>query len=380
MKITKGTITAPKGFKAAGINCGIKRSKKLDLGLIVSETKASATAVFTKNSVKAAPLLISQKHLRNSEAQAIIVNSGNANCFTGKFGLNYAQDTTQYAADALGIKKTDIVVTSTGIIGKPLPIKKIEKGIPTLVKKLSSAANKNFEKSILTTDLVTKNSCVEVRLGGKKITIAGCAKGSGMIAPNMATMLGFVTTDAAVSKTLLKQALKEATAASFNRISVDGCISTNDMVVIMANGAARNKSIGSKGKDYNTFVQGLSHVCLDLAKKIVLDGEGATQFIEIKVCAAKTKIQAEKVAMAIAHSNLVKTANYTDNPNWGRVAAAAGSLGLAGINEKNIKISFSSKKKGYIFIQVDLNLGKHDAVAYTSDLTKKYVSINNEYN
>lgn len=380
MKTIKGSITTPKGFKAAGIHCGIKKSGKFDLGIITSDTPCPTACVFTKNSVKAAPLIVSQNHLRDAIAQAIIVNSGNANCFTGKFGLTYAEKTTQLLAQELNIKTSDVVVTSTGIIGKPLPIKKIEKGVPACVKQLSPKGAAAFEKAILTTDLVKKNVCVTLTLAGKKVTIAGCAKGSGMIEPNMATMLGFVTTDAAISKTLLKTALKEATNKSFNRITVDGCMSTNDMVVLMANGAAKNPSITKKNKDYFKFVEALHYVCLDLAKKIVYDGEGAKLFIEIHVKAAKTQKQADQVAKAIANSNLVKTANYGPDPNWGRVAAAAGSLGFKGINEKTLKLKFDYAKKDHVSIYVDLNLGSYESIAYTSDLTKKYITINNQYN
>ncbi|MFT5387620.1 MAG: glutamate N-acetyltransferase/amino-acid N-acetyltransferase [Candidatus Omnitrophota bacterium] len=380
MKVIKKGITAPKGFKANGIYCGIKKSNKLDLGLIISDVPATCAGVFTKNSVKAAPLFVSQKHIRNGEAQAIIVNSGNANCFTGEFGYIYADDTTKAVAEALNIKKQDVLVTSTGIIGKPLPIKKLVAGIPTLVKGLSTTGSKKFAESILTTDLAIKTSTVEIKISGKTVTIAACGKGSGMIAPNMATMLGFVTTDVAIDAKLLKQALQEANGISYNRITVDGCMSTNDMVVAFANGASKNKKIITKGSDYNKFVEALSFVNLEIAKKIVLDGEGASLFIEVTVSNAKTKKQAHDVVMAIANSNLVKTANYTTNPNWGRVAAAAGSLGYKGIDEKKLKITFTAKKKGYVFINADLNLGSFNATAYTSDLTKKYVSINNQYN
>lgn len=380
MKVVNGSITTPMGFKAAGISCGIKKSGKLDLGAIVSEVPCPAACVFTKNSVKAAPLIVSQKHLHDATAQAIIVNSGNANCFTGKFGITYADKTTQALAKALDIKNTDIIVTSTGIIGKPLPIKKIINGIPSLAKSLNKKEAVRFEKAIMTTDLVKKSCCVTTSISGKKITIAGCAKGSGMIEPNMATMLGFITTDAAISKNLLKSALKDATNVSFNRISVDGCMSTNDMVVVLANGLARNTKITKKNKSYKQFVEALQHVCLDLAKKIVYDGEGASLFIEIHVKAAKTQKQADQVAKAIANSNLVKTANYGPDPNWGRVAAAAGSLGFKGINEKTLKLKFDYHKKNHVTIYVDLNLGEYTSVAYTSDLTKKYITINNQYN
>lgn len=380
MKVITGGITKPKGFKASGLSCGIKRSGKLDLGLIVSDVPAVSTSVFTKNSVKAAPLIVSQKHARNSKIQAIVVNSGNANCFTGSFGLIYAQRTTELIGKLLNIPKEDVIVISTGIIGKPLPFKKIQKAAPKLVKKLSVAGSAKIAKSILTTDTKTKEKTITITIGGKKITIAGCAKGSGMIAPNMATMLGFITTDAVISPKMLKAAFKKAIDQSFNRITVDGCMSTNDMVTIMANGLAKNKTISKSGKDFNTFSKALHYVCLDLAKKIVLDGEGATKFIEVNCLGAQNEKQARKVGLAIANSNLVKTAAFGNNPNWGRVAAAVGSLRINKITEKNLQIKFSPFNRKEIHITVDLNIGSAKATVYTSDLSLEYVRINERYN
>jgi len=379
MKHFNGSITTPKGFKVNGIHCGIKRVKP-DLGLIVSDAPCVCAGVFTKNSIKAAPLLVSEKHLKNNKAQAIIVNSGNANCFTGEKGYAHAVKMTTALAPHLKLKPEDIIVTSTGIIGKPLPIKKITDGYAKIVKGLRTTKTTQFAKSILTTDKYTKEICIKTTIGGKTITLGGCAKGSGMVAPNMATMLGFVTTDVCITPAMLKAALKIATDQSFNCITIDGCMSTNDMVIVMANGLTGNTTITTKGKDFNSFTQALSAVCLDLAKKIVLDGEGATKFIEVNVLGAENAVQAKKIGLAIANSNLVKTAAYGCNPNWGRVAAAVGSLGIKKITEEKMDITFSSFAKKNITINVNVHCGNAKATAFTSDLSKEYVRINGEYN
>lgn len=380
MNIIKGGVTKPKGFKANGLHCGIKRGGKMDLGIIASDVLAVGVSLFTKNSVKAAPLLVSQKHARNNKIQAIVVNSGNANCFTGSFGLIYAERTAEVIGRLLSIPKENVIVASTGIIGKPLPFKKIQRAASRLVKGLSAAGAQKVANAILTTDTRIKETAVMITLGGKKVTVAGCAKGSGMVAPNMATMLGFITTDAAISPTMLKTAFKRAVDQSFNCITVDGCMSTNDMVTVMANGFAENKTITRSGKDFDGFSKALHYVCLDLAKKIVLDGEGATKFIEVHCLGAKTEKQAREVGLAVANSNLVKTAAYGNNPNWGRVVAAAGSLGIQDITEKNLRISFSPFDKREIRITADLNIGAAKATVYTSDLSLEYVRINERYN
>lgn len=380
MKIVKGGVTAPKGYKANGISAGIKRSGKPDLALIASDGPAIGAAVFTKNSVKAAPLIVSQRHIRGHKTQAFIVNSGNANCFTGKFGLKYAEETTQLIGKLLGIPKQSVIVASTGIIGRPLPYNKIESHAAILVNGLNYAGGAKAARAILTTDLRIKELAVKINLGGKTVTIGGCAKGSGMIAPNMATMLAFITTDAAISPTMLKAALRIANEMSFNQITVDGCMSTNDMAVIMANGAAENRVITTKGKDFDLFCKALHHVCRDLAKKIVLDGEGATKFITVKINGAKSDAQAKNLGLAVANSMLVKTAAFGSNPNWGRVAAAVGALGISSITEETLKISFSPFDKKEISIIVDLKFGKGTATVYTCDLSYEYVKINGAYN
>ncbi len=378
MKIIKGGILTAKGFVGNGIACGIKR-KNLDLALMASQVPAVTVGVFTKNSVIAAPLIVTKQKIKNNKAIAIIVNSGNANCFTGKTGLSHAQNMAEDVAKLMNFSSDDVLVSSTGIIGKPLPYENIKKAMPKLTDGIRKTADKDIAKAILTTDLVTKECAVQITIGNKKVTIGACAKGSGMIEPNMATMLGFINTDVSINAKLLKPALKEAVEKSFNSITVDGCMSTNDMVTVMANGLAGNKTITKKGKDFTTFCNALNYVCLNLAKKIVRDGEGATKFIEVFVNGAKTATQAKTIAMKIANSNLVKTAAYGSNPNWGRVAAAVGSLGLK-ISDQDMKITFSSFKKKNIKITVNLNLGKQQKTVYTSDLSLEYVKINGKYN
>jgi glutamate N-acetyltransferase/amino-acid N-acetyltransferase len=381
MKRITGNITKPKGFKANGLCCGIKRSGKNDLALIASDVPAVCAAVFTQNSVKAAPLVISQKHAANHQAQAFIINSGNANCFTGQFGSVYAKKTCQVIGGLLDMPQTDVIVASTGIIGKPLPFSKIEAAAPDLVKGLNrTRGGKRAAQGILTTDTCTKEVCVQLPLSGKTVTIGGCAKGSGMIAPNMATMLAFITTDVAITPKMLKTALHKANAESFNCITMDGCMSTNDMVAVMANGTAANRVINAPGKNFDRFCEALRYVCTDLAKKIILDGEGATKFIEINVTEAQTDTQAQKIGLAVANSLLVKTAAFGENANWGRIAAAVGSLGIKKINERNLKIRFSPFTRKNISISVALNIGKGRAKIMTSDISYEYIKINGEYN
>ena len=379
MKVINGGVTKPKGFLANGLFAGIKRSGKRDLSLIYSQNPSVAVGVFTKNSVKAAPLLVSQKHLRKNRARAVIANSGNANCFTGAQGLYYAEQTAELIATLLNLPASDILVASTGIIGKPLPYEKIKKAAPALVQGLSPSGEMLAAEGILTTDKVIKQIAVQVQIDGKTVTIGGCAKGSGMIQPDMATMLAFLTTDAVISPRILKLALRRAAEKSFNCITVDGCMSTNDMVTVLANGLAHNEKISDDGKNFRIFYEALEYVCLDLAKKIILDGEGATKFIEIHVDGAENERQAKNVALTVANSPLVRTAAYGSNPNWGRVAAAVGSLGLR-VTEKNLKIRVSSFEKKDIRIFVDLNLGSKKATVYTCDLSVDYVKINGAYN
>jgi glutamate N-acetyltransferase/amino-acid N-acetyltransferase len=380
VKVVKGGVTAPKGFLANGLASGIKRSGKTDLGIIVSDIPAVTVGVFTKSSIKAAPLLVSMKHIKKGIGRAVLVNSGNANCYTGAAGLKHAQGSSQIMAKLLGVAPEDVLVASTGIIGKPLAYNKIVNAAPMLIKGLSTKGGGKFARSIMTTDLMVKEIAVEITIGGNKVTIGGCGKGSGMIEPDMATMLGFVTTDAAISRKMLKTALKRATGRSFNSITVDGCMSTNDMVTLQASGLAGNKKIVKEDGDFKKFYQALEYVCIDLAKKIVRDGEGATKFLTIDVKGAASESQARKIAKTIANSALVKTAAFGSNPNWGRVGAAVGSLGLNKINEHNMKITFSPFNKKDISIGVQLALGRASATVYTCDFSYEYVRINGEYN
>lgn len=379
MKTIKGGITAPKGFTANGLWCGIKRSGKPDLSLIFSTVLSTAVGLFTKNSVIAAPLIVTKENLKNNKAQAIIINSGNANCFTGKQGLTNSKKTIKTISQILNIDSQNTLVASTGIIGKHLPYKEIKNACPDLAKGLDKKKSNLAARGILTTDTVSKEIALEISIGGKKARLGAMAKGSGMIAPSMATMLAFITTDINIKPSLLKQALKESCDKSFHCITVDNCMSTNDMVIVMANGLSGNKIIKNKGKDYKTFATALDIICLDLAKKIVQDAEGATKFITVHVSGAKNTTQAKKIAFAIANSNLVKTAAYGSNPNWGRVAAAIGSLGM-GITEKMIQIKFSSFTKKNISILVNIGLSSGQATVYTSDLSLEYVKINGKYN
>jgi len=381
IKFISGGLTQPQGFRANGLACGIKRSGKADLSLIVSDVPCAAAGVFTKNSVVAAPLQITKHHLSNLTAQAIIANSGNANCFTGDCGLAYAKKTAEATATELQIKTRDVLVASTGIIGKPLPIKKILSGIPRLVQGLDTAATKAVMavKGIMTTDTVVKECALQIKLDSRTITLGGCAKGSGMIEPNMATMLGFLTSDVAIKPALLKQALRQACNQSFNRITVDGCMSTNDMVTILANGKAGNPIITTTDQHYELFCMALTVLCRNLAEQIVKDGEGAKKLIRIFVSGASSEPMADRAAKAIANSNLVKTAAYGKNANWGRIAAAVGSLGFK-ISEKTLKITTEKRSPKEVIIYVDLGLGDSSGEALTCDLTWDYVTINNDYN
>ncbi len=378
MKLLKGGVTSPKGFKANGFWAGIKKSAKPDLGLLFSMAPCQAAAVFTRNSVKAAPIMICMDNVKDGKVQALIANSGNANCFTGEYGYLYAKKTVELIGEHLGIPGKNVFVMSTGMIGRPFPFDKIKEAVPNLVKGLSVSKGAAFARAIMTTDLRDKQVAVRFDIGGKTITIGGCAKGSGMIEPNMATMLAAITTDAAINSRILKLALKEAVDDSFNSITVDGCMSTNDMVSVMANGMAGNRRISSCGADYRTFVEGLRAVCLKLAKDIVYDGEGAERFFEITISGAETRKQAKEIAFKVANSNLVKTADFTDNPNWGRVAAAIGACGTKA-SEKTIKINFTVKKST-IFIHADIGLGRESATVYSCDLTHGYIDINGRYN
>jgi glutamate N-acetyltransferase/amino-acid N-acetyltransferase len=395
----QGGVTLPGGFKATGIHSGIKKVKK-DLALVLSETPAHAAGVFTTSQVQAAPVLVCKQQLKRSRTfRAIVVNSGNANACTGERGLNDAWSMAQSVARATGAGLNEIFVSSTGVIGQYLPMEKVEAGIPLAVSALSADGHGSAAEAIMTTDTFAKECAVRVTIDGAEVTLGGMAKGSGMIAPNMATMLAFITTDVNISAELLTYALKRAADRSFNRITVDGDTSTNDMVLILANGMAGNSEMSDPDSPaYRTFYDALEYLLVRLSKMIVLDGEGATKFVEIEVTGAATELAAVRAARAIANSSLVKTALNGEDANWGRILAAVGYSGIefspaeveiffgdVPILKQQYAIDFSeadakrvlSQKE--IKITVNLHQGNHTASFWTCDLSREYVSINANY-
>ncbi|MBC8283191.1 MAG: bifunctional glutamate N-acetyltransferase/amino-acid acetyltransferase ArgJ [Nitrospinae bacterium] len=401
MKQLKNRNPSVPGFKAAGLNCGIKDSNIKDLALIVSEVPANAAAVFTKNRVVSPGVTWSRRALAKSgSCRAVIVNSGNANTVTGSKGLKDCDAITKKVAEELGIPQKEVFIASTGIIGVSLPSEKILKATPKLVTALGKAA-KNWtdaSNAILTTDLVSKSDRISYSFKGKRIVIGGITKGSGMIHPNMATMLGFLFTDAVIDTKILKMALKEAIDRSFNRITVDGDNSTNDCVAILANGKANNLTIKPGTPAYQEFLKALTKLCKNLASKIVLDGEGATKFVTVRVQGGKTRKQAYLIANSVATSSLVKTALFGEDPNWGRIFCAVGNAG-APFNPDKVDIllnknlllkngsptNISPKKlekamrQHEIDITIDLKCGKEWEEVFTCDLSYDYVKINAEY-
>jgi len=370
----------PLEFQANGVSSGIKRPGKLDLAMFYSGIPAKAACLSTANKIEAAPIRINKEHLKaNKSFRAIIANSGNANAFTGNNGLRDAGETSRILSNAIGIEKESVLVASTGIIGKRLPLAKIKNAIPGLIAGLSSAGIDKAKRAILTTDKFTKEITVKFNIGKQVVTLCGIAKGAGMIAPDMATMLCFILTDAAISRRALNKALKSCVDNSFNCITVDGCMSTNDTVILLANGAARNNLIDINNEALKPFLKALNIVCLELAKMIVRDAEGATKFIRIKVGNAKNSTQAKAAALYIANSNLFKTAIYGQNPNFGRIISAIGASGID-VQEKNIRMKVSPLNKKEINVDVTIKQGPASAVVYTSDLTPEYIKINAEYN
>lgn len=378
IKIYKKAIL-PLGFKASAISCGIKRAKKLDLALFYSQIPAKCACKFTTNKIQAAAIKLDKKYIKvNHKFQAIIVNSGNANCFTGNRGYKDAQETTRSLAKVLKIDEKRILVSSTGIIGRRLPLFKIKKSIPELVKGLSVRGIDKAKMAIMTTDKFAKEITVKFNIGNNLITVCGIAKGAGMIAPNMATMLVFIFSDARITETALKKALDISVNNSFNCITVDGCMSTNDSLIVLANGQAKNITININ-KNFDSFVKALNIVCLELAKLIIRDAEGATKFIQIKVDRAKNLPEARRVALSIANSNLFKTAMYGQNTNWGRIVAAIGASDIY-VREEDLKIKISPLNKKEVNVDVSLKRGNASVTVYTSDLTPEYIKINAEYN
>ena len=402
MKQIEGGVCAAKGFLANGIHCGIRKGRtKRDLALIVSETRAAAAAVFTTNKVFGAPIAVSRKHLADGYAQAVVCNSGNANTCNAN-GIEIAEQMSQLAAESLGIAAGDVVVASTGVIGQPLEIDPIAQGMPTLAAGLSSTGSADAAAGIMTTDTVKKEVAVSFTLGGKTCHLGGIAKGSGMIHPNMATMLVFITTDAAISAPLLQKALSGDIANTFNMLSIDGDTSTNDMVTVLANGLAENPYITEENEDFAVFMQALNTVNVALCRKIAGDGEGATKLLECTVSGANDEATAKTVAKSVICSSLLKAAMFGADANWGRVLCAIGYSGAA-VDVTKIGVSFASAKgtievcrdgagvpfseekakeillEKEIDILVDLHDGEACSKAWGCDLTYDYVKINGDY-
>lgn len=385
------------GFKFSGISAGIKKSGNRDLALIYSEVPAVTAGLFTTNRIKAAPVKLAIENIASRKAQAIIINSGNANACTGKKGMQAAREIIKSTAEDLSIPPELVYSSSTGIIGRPFPTETIKKALPGLIRQLSPLSLKHAASAIMTTDTRAKISFRQIRIAGKKGTIAGIAKGAGMICPNMATMLCFIVTDVAINPQALDAALREAANGSFNILSIDNDMSTNDTVMIMANSRLNNALITKRSPYYANFKSALNEITYDLARMIAEDGEGATKLIEVLVKGARSKSDAGKIALSVTNSMLVKTAVYGRDPNWGRIMAAIGYSGIA-VNEDRIDISINKVKlvsKGMgtnrektarnallnknIIITIDLESGKESARALTCDLTEGYIKINAHY-
>lgn len=407
MAITKinGGVTAPKGFLASGLNAGIKNQTKKDMAMVFSSTPCAAAGVFTTNLVKAAPVKWDKEIVTTSPyVQAVVVNSGIANACTGAEGLGYCADTAAEAASALNIPKTAVLVASTGVIGKQLPIDKIKYGVTALSKVLGSSREdaKLAAEAIMTTDTKSKEVACTLELDGKQVTVAGMCKGSGMIHPNMCTMLCFVTTDVAISHELLQKALSDDVVDTFNMISVDGDTSTNDTVLVMANGQAENTPITKEGEDYKTFCEALHFIMLELSKKIAGDGEGCTCLFEATVIGAKDKNQARTIAKSVVCSSLTKAAVFGHDANWGRILCAMGysgaqfdpevvdiwlesKAGTIKIVENGIATDYSEEtatkilSEEEVIAKMDIKEGNETATAFGCDLTYEYVKINGDY-
>jgi len=396
------SITAPQGFRAAGLSCGIKVSRKNDLAMIVADAPCKAAAVFTQNAVPSEPVQLGRKHMKSGKCQAIICNSGCANASTGKQGLDNALAMCRMVAEVVGCEPEQVLACSTGVIGHQLPMQKIAKGISQIAKRLDTGSKPDNDaaSAILTTDLVPKAALREIEISGKTVTLGGIAKGSGMIAPNMATMLGFITTDVDISAPLLRSALKDAVNAdaSFNRISVDTDTSPSDSVAILASGKAGNTAINKRGGNYKKFVEALTDLCQDLAYQIISDGEGVTRVIRVIVESAKNDDEALAAARSVADSPLVKTAVHGSDPNWGRITAAVGKAGVAVEAKKLIVLIGETEvytagtptdadpaalrqlmRQKEVVITVRLNQGKGRCEFLGCDLTREYITINADY-
>ncbi len=402
VKIIDGGVCAAKGFLASGVHCGVRKNRtKKDISLIYSETRATAAAVYTTNLVKGAPLTVTKRHLADGHAQAVICNSGNANTCNAN-GVEIAEEMSALTAKALGIAADDIVVASTGVIGQPLSIEPIAAGIPMLKDALTKDGSDAAAEGIMTTDTAKKEIAVEFTVGGKTCRIGGIAKGSGMIHPNMATMLVFITTDVKISAEMLQKALSSDIKNTFNMISIDGDTSTNDMVTVLANGMAENAEITAEGEDFAAFMEALNTVNVYLCRSIAGDGEGATKLLECKVTGAKDEDTAKTVAKSVICSSLLKAAMFGADANWGRVLCAIGYSG-ADVDVNAVDVTFRSAKgdvlvckdgagvdfseekakeillEKEIEILVSLGNGTGEATAYGCDLTYDYVKINGDY-
>ncbi len=399
----RGGVTAAKGFTASGIHVGIRKNReKKDLALVWSEKPCSAAAVYTTNQVKGQPLIVTREHLADGKAQAIIVNAGNANTCTGEAGIAAARRMAALVSQWMGIPATDVVVASTGVIGQQLDVGIIETGMEQLVAGLSRTGNIDAREAIMTTDTVKKEVAVQFELGGRMVSIGAMAKGSGMIHPNMATMLSFITTDCAISPAMLQKALSASVERTYNRVSVDGDTSTNDMVVVLANGMADNPPIETEGPDFRTFYEALTWLNIQLARMIAKDGEGATKLIECTVEGASDEAKAVELAKGVIRSSLVKTAVFGADANWGRILCALGytrkdfdpakvdvafesASGYIEVCKNGAPLSFNEEKAKKILsyqevtIYVSLNEGAAQATAWGCDLTYEYVRINGDY-
>ncbi|MEI6874657.1 MAG: bifunctional glutamate N-acetyltransferase/amino-acid acetyltransferase ArgJ [Spirochaetota bacterium] len=403
MKSLRGGVTAPIGFTASGVHCGIRKNReKKDLALIWSEKICNAAAVYTTNKVLGQPIVITKEHLADGRAQAAIVNSGNANTCTGEAGLVAARRMAELVSLRMPVALKDVIVASTGVIGVPLDVSVIEAGMEGLVAGLSKSGSIDAREAIMTTDTMKKEIALSVDIGGKNVTIGAMAKGSGMIHPNMATMLSFITTDCAISSELLQEALSESVRKTYNRVSVDGDTSTNDMVAVLANGMAGNAAISTRGEDYRDFCDALDWLNTEIARMIARDGEGATKLIECTVSGAASESDAEAFAKKVICSSLVKTALFGSDANWGRVLCALGYTGPS-FDPDKVDLAFESPR-GYIevckggaplpfseekakkvlgdqevSILVSLNAGEAEVTAWGCDLSYEYVRINGDY-
>ena len=394
----KAGVTFPQGFKAAGVKAGIKKSGNLDVAVIYTEKAAAVAGTFTQNAVAAAPVFASKAVVKTGTAHAITANAGCANACTGEQGEKDAKAMQQITAEALGCEPSDVIVASTGVIGVNLPMDKMEKGIKQAVAELDENGSEKAGNAIITTDTYSKTCTAEVTLGGRKVRLGAIAKGSGMIQPNMATMLFFITTDANIESSLLQKALSEVVEVSFNMISIDGDMSTNDMAIVLANGAAGNDKITTEGEDYEAFKAALQEMCQALAKRIAADGEGATKFLTVNVKGTKSFADAKTIAMSVAKSPLVKTAFFGEDPNWGRVICAVGYAGVPMDPQKTVvkfgEIPVYANGVGAEFdeealrkvmaehdivIDIDMGAGEEEATVWTCDFSYEYVKINGEY-